>query len=193
VAGLYPMADRNKRARLRLAVPVVEELDGLIANPEQLSQNRLLKLAAGYAAGYGEVIETALGQSSARTPEAQWQVLRGVLAEMGSEPDPARPGYPRRVVRPRAGLTIRRERTRDGWCLHFTGREAKSGLMDDILDDVEQRFGRGLGGSLRPTNNARGSTQVPRECQQARSLHAQFQRSPQACHDTRGTINLNQR
>jgi len=140
------MADRNKRARLRLAVPVVEELDGLIANPEQLSQNRLLKLAAGYAAGYGEVIETALGQSSARTPEAQWQVLRGVLAEMGSEPDPARPGYPRRVVRPRAGLTIRRERTRDGWCLHFTGREAKSGLMDDILDDVEQRFGRGLGG-----------------------------------------------
>lgn len=145
VAGLYPLADRNKRARLRLTVPVVEELDGLIANPEQLNQNRLLKLAAGYAAGYGEVIETALGQSSARTPEAQWQVLRGVLAEMGTESEatPARPGYPRRVVRPRAALTIRRERTRDGWCLHFTGREAKSGLMDDIMDEVERLFGTG--------------------------------------------------
>lgn len=145
VAGLFPLADRNKRSRLRLTVPVVEELDGCLATPERLSQNRLMKLAAGFAAGYGEVIETALAESSAATLEAQWQVLKGVLAELGAEPDPgpARPGYPRRVVRPRAGLTIRRERTRDGWCLHFTGHEAKGGLMDDILDEVERLFGTG--------------------------------------------------
>ncbi|HSF95590.1 MAG TPA: ParB/RepB/Spo0J family partition protein [Thermohalobaculum sp.] len=143
VAGLYPLADRHKRGRLRLMVPVVEALEGLLATPEQLSQNRMLTLAAGFAAGYGEVIETALEESSAATLEAQWRVLRGVLAELGAEPDPGptRPGYPRRVVRPRKGLTIRRELTRDGWCLHFTGREAKGGLMDDILDEVERQFG----------------------------------------------------
>jgi ParB family chromosome partitioning protein len=105
-----------------------------------------MKLAAGYAAGFGEVIETALTESSARTPEAQWQVLKGALSELGHEPGPAtlaRPGYPRRVVRPREALAIRRERTRDGWCLHFTGREAKGGLMEDIMDEVERLFGTG--------------------------------------------------
>lgn len=144
VAGLYPLAERTKRARLRLMVPVVEELDGLIATPERLSQNRMLKLAAGIAAGFGEVIATALAESSAATLEAQWPILQGVLAELGAEPAPgsARPGYPRRVVRPRKGLTIRREMTRDGWSLHFTGSEAKSGLMDDILDEVERLYGR---------------------------------------------------
>lgn len=145
VAALYPLSDRFKRARLRLMVPVAEALEGLLTTPEQLSQNQLLKLAAGYAAGLGEVIETALTESRARTLEAQWQVLKGALSELGDlpEPGPVRPGYPRRVVRPREALTIRRESTRDGWCLHFTGREAKGGLMDDILDEVERVFGTG--------------------------------------------------
>jgi ParB family chromosome partitioning protein len=146
VARLYPLAGRNKRSRLRLTVPVTEALEGLLKTPERLSQNRMMLLAAGFAAGYGEVIETALTESSARTLDAQWQVLKWVLAELGHEPDPAaptRPGYPRRVVRPREALTIRRERTRDGWCLHFTGREAKGGLMDDIMDEVERLFGTG--------------------------------------------------
>ena len=146
LAGLFPLADRFKRARLRLMVPVAEALDGLLANPERLSQSRLMQLAAGYAAGFGEVIETALAESSARTPDAQWQVLRGALSELGHDPDattPTRPGSPRRVVRPRQALTIRRERTRDGWCLHFTGREAHGGLMDDIMDEVERVFGTG--------------------------------------------------
>jgi len=126
-------------------VPVVEELEGLLDTPERLSQNRMMRLAAGFAAGYGEVIETALEQSSAEGHEAQWQVLSGVLAELGADPEPGpvRPGYPRRIVRPRPGLTIRRERTRDGWCLHFTGREAKGGLIDDVLDEVERLYGPG--------------------------------------------------
>jgi len=147
IAGLFPLADRNKRSRLRLTVPVVEDLDGLLLTPERLTLKRMMMLAAGIAAGYGEVIETALAESSARTPEAQWQVLKGALSELGADPEPergpARPGYPRRVVRPRQALTIRRERTRDGWCLHFTGREAKGGLMDDIMEEVERLFGNG--------------------------------------------------
>ncbi len=44
-------------------------------------------------------------------------------------------------MRPRHSLTIRRERTSDGYCLHFTGREARSALMDDILDEIEWKFG----------------------------------------------------
>jgi ParB family chromosome partitioning protein len=132
-------------SRWPTASNAAEALEGLLKTPEQLSQNQMLKLAAGFAAGYGEVIETALVESRARTLEAQWQVLKGALSELGDlpEPGPTRPGYPRRIVRPREALTIRRERTREGWCLHITGREAKGGLIDDILDEVERLYGPG--------------------------------------------------
>jgi len=42
------------------------------------------------------------------------------------------------------GLTITREPTPTGWLLRFTGPQAKSpGLVDDVLDKVEEWFGRG--------------------------------------------------
>ena len=40
----------------------------------------------------------------------------------------------------RRDLTIRRERTRDGWCLHFTGHLAASDLCDRVFDEVDRLF-----------------------------------------------------
>jgi len=45
------------------------------------------------------------------------------------------------MVELRHGLTIRRELTRSGWVLRFTGPDARSpGLIDDVMDYVEQMF-----------------------------------------------------
>jgi ParB family chromosome partitioning protein len=41
----------------------------------------------------------------------------------------------------RQGLTITREPTPSGWILRFTGPQARSGLIDDVLDKVEEWFG----------------------------------------------------
>ena len=109
-----------------------------------LSQNQMLRLAAAMAGGFGEVIETALQESMARTLDAQWQGLEGVLAELGRDPDgddrEGRRGYPRRVARITDNLPLRRERTRAGWCLHVTGPDARTGVVTDILDEVERLF-----------------------------------------------------
>ena len=43
-------------------------------------------------------------------------------------------------LRPRDTLTIRREMTRDGWCLHITGRDAKGALIDEVIDEIERIF-----------------------------------------------------
>jgi len=41
------------------------------------------------------------------------------------------------------GLVIRREKTRTGWILRFSGREAKSpGLIDDVFDLIDSMLGR---------------------------------------------------
>ena len=54
---------------------------------------------------------------------------------------------PRASIRGRIGqvlrLTIRREQTRDGYSLHFTGRDASSWLMDDVFGDIERMYGVG--------------------------------------------------
>jgi ParB family chromosome partitioning protein len=146
VAKLYPAADRKKRTRLRALAHLAEELDGHLTTPETLNQRQCLRLAAALDAGFGEVIRTALEESRADDPQTQWQLLLPILTEAETPPPETpkpRPGCPRRTYRPRPGLTIRREQTRDGWCLHFTGRDATSWLLDDVFGDIERMYGVG--------------------------------------------------
>jgi hypothetical protein len=50
------------------------------------------------------------------------------------------PTRPRRILQPRPDLTIRREQTRDGYSLHFTGRLATSDFCDRIFDEKIERM-----------------------------------------------------
>ncbi|GHF54401.1 ParB/RepB/Spo0J family partition protein [Seohaeicola zhoushanensis] len=45
LAGLYPHAARQKRAKLRAVAEVVEALDGLLTDPETHSESRLLRMS----------------------------------------------------------------------------------------------------------------------------------------------------
>jgi ParB family chromosome partitioning protein len=93
------------------------------------------------------MIRTALEESSITDPDHQWALLQPDLAEAeehATKPDRATaPGRPRRILRPRYALTIRRERTRDGWSLHFTGREATGAMIDLVLDEIERMYAPG--------------------------------------------------
>jgi ParB family chromosome partitioning protein len=126
----------------------VEELDGELVDPESLSLRQCLRLANALTRDFGEVIRVALAETERdATPETQWQVLQPLLREAETT-DPieagtaavSRPGRPRRNLTPRRGLNIRRERTNDGYCLHFTGRLATSSLIDTVFDHVEMLF-----------------------------------------------------
>jgi ParB family chromosome partitioning protein len=144
VDALHPSAGAQKRSRIRALARLADELRGSFEKPEALTQAQALRLAAAFRAGFGEVIRTALAEASLTDPISQWQTVLPIIVESErserSEPSPARPGRPRRTLRPRHGLTVRRERTRDGYCLHFTGREATSPLMDTVMDEVERVF-----------------------------------------------------
>ncbi len=146
VAKLYPAANSQKRTRLRALAHLADELDGHLTAPETLNQRQALRIAAALQAGFGDVIRTALEESRADNPQTQWQLLLPILTEAETPPPETpkpRPGCPRRIARPRPGLTIRREQTRDGYSLHFTGRGATSWLMDDVFGDIERMYGVG--------------------------------------------------
>ncbi len=144
VEGLYPSASKQKRQRLRALAFFAEEMDGQLTAPERLNQEQAFRIARAIGAGFGELIRTALEESSLKDPEHQWALLAPILAEAHDHmPRPERSaaeGRPRRLLRPRYGLTIRRERTRDGWSLHFTGREASGAMMDSVLDAIERMY-----------------------------------------------------
>ena len=144
INGLYPNAGRVKRHRLRTLATFAEEMDGQFTAPETLKQAQVFRIAAAITAGFGELIRTALEESSLTDPDHQWQLLQPILAEAeehARKPETSNhPGRPRRILRPRYALTIRRERTRDGWSLHFTGREASGAMMDLVLDEIERMY-----------------------------------------------------
>jgi ParB family chromosome partitioning protein len=147
VDALYKSLNRDKRKRLRAIAHLAEELEGALTAPETLPQQRLLRLAAATTRGYGEVMRHTLAESRNREPEHQWRLLLAILAECEDPgvPDP-RPerGHrdrPRRTYAlPRHRIRIRRERTQDGWCLRFTGRDATGTLIDRVFDEIEMLF-----------------------------------------------------
>jgi ParB family chromosome partitioning protein len=145
VARLYPHATGAKRSRLHSLALLAEKLDGILTAPEGLSQRQCLRLATALRAGFEGVIFAALQETRATDPAAQWELLKPVLdeAELSLKdpaPDP-RPGRPRRVTSPRHGLTIRREMTKDGWILRFTGREATGMMIESVLDEIDRMYG----------------------------------------------------
>jgi ParB family chromosome partitioning protein len=91
-------------------------------------------------------------------PDGQWQAILPYLVESESlhatdrEPDPGHGrlgtrraetrGRPRRVVRLRPQLVVRREIAKDGYVLRFTGKEATSGLLDEVLDEIERIYSK---------------------------------------------------
>ncbi len=148
VEGLYPDADRHKRARYRALGRLVQGLSGILTDPEDLSMRQCLRIERALRMGYEELIVTTLEESPLQDAENQWRMLQPILREAEEEsaqstsPNarPRVPGRPIRVQRPRRGLTVRRERTDAGWCLHFEGREATSDLIDVVFFEIERIF-----------------------------------------------------
>ena len=139
-----------KRSRIRSVARVVEVLDHILTDPERLSDRQLLRLANAIRNGFAEPLETAVRQTRLRDPASQWAAMLPYLVESerftatdDPEPEtraPATRGRPRRVMKPRPHLVIRREIARDGYLLRFTGKEATSSLLDEVLDEIERWF-----------------------------------------------------
>jgi ParB family chromosome partitioning protein len=145
---LFPAAGATKRSRIRAVARVVETLDGILTEPQRLSLRQLLRLAGAIREGFAEPLEVALRHTRLRDPESQWAAMLPYLVEAerlaispeGPEPatdGPATRCRHRRVVNLRTHLTVRRELASDGYVLRFTGREATSGLLDEVLRQIE--------------------------------------------------------
>jgi ParB family chromosome partitioning protein len=148
VDALHPGGSKQKRHRLRAIARVVAETDGLWTAPERLSERNLLDLADALRDGFGPPMAEALRAARGRPHAAQWEAARPYVEEHAAEraappTPPHAPGRPRRLARLRPTLTVRRERDRDGYVLRFSGPDASSPLLDEVLDEIVRMYGGG--------------------------------------------------
>jgi len=144
IEALYANLSRQKRARLRTIAHLADDIGGYLTAPETLSLRQLLRLAPLISRGYGDLIRATLADTP-DDPEAEWRALLPILLEAERpEPEAAaqpRPGRPRRTLDLGGrGLKIRRECTRTGWALLFSGRNATSDTLDCVFDEIERLF-----------------------------------------------------
>ncbi|MEM7243091.1 MAG: ParB/RepB/Spo0J family partition protein [Pseudomonadota bacterium] len=143
IDGLYPNANRQKRARLRSIANVVERFDGLLTDPELLSQQKLLRLANALTHDWGNLIETVLMENRRATPAEQWKKITPLIKELetlDAGGHDTHPNRPKREIGPRKGIHIRRERTDKGYTFYITGPDADSLMTRDLLDEIERWF-----------------------------------------------------
>lgn len=144
IATLFPALPRTSRLRLRAHVQVVEALGPRLTSPETLSTRQLDSLSAAIASGHEDLLTATLQPHAGAGAETQWTALRPVLLDITREPTNPQTRRPRRMLTLRQGLTIVREPIPGGYVLRFTGPQARTGgLIDDVLDKVEEWFGRG--------------------------------------------------
>lgn len=141
---LYPQISRQKRSKLRAITEVVEALDGSLIDPERLTENQLIRLAQCLRLDWGKIIFAAIAEQHDPSSTTQWNRLLPTLQEAETlviENRSTNPNRPRRLSRPRAGISVRRERTHEGYLLYITGAQATSRLMTQVLDDIELQLG----------------------------------------------------
>lgn len=141
IAALFPALPRTTRTRIRNHVSVAEALAPLLTDPTSLTIRQLDTLAAALQSGHEDLLTATLHPVIGQGSETQWSTLRPVLQDVLREPTNPTTRRPRRLLKLRQGLTITREPTPSGWLLRFTGPQARSGLIDDVLDKVEEWFG----------------------------------------------------
>ena len=144
VAGLHPLANGTKRSRLRALAMAVETFSGLLSEPTLLSQRQVLRLANLTRTKLTHMIDVALTAERPTTPEEEWSIIEPILTEAElslrtPQPNYA-PGRPRRLLKPRPGLMVRREMAPQGWTLRFTGPDATGFLIERVLDEIETLF-----------------------------------------------------
>ena len=142
IAALFSALPRTTRTRIRNHVSVVEALAPLLTDPTSLTIRQLDTIAAAIQSGHEDLLTATLHPVMGQGVETQWSTLRPVLMDVLREPTNPTTRRPRRLLKLRQGLTITREASPGGYTLRFTGAQAKSGLIDDVLDKVELWFSK---------------------------------------------------
>lgn len=104
VDGLFPVASKAKRSKIRSFAMVFEELGDLIVNGDQMLEKQGLRLAAALRDGGEPKLRAALEQGrDAKTFGEEWALLEPVVTAIEAQEGPAKPSRGGRPKRAKVG------------------------------------------------------------------------------------------
>lgn len=144
VNGLFPMASKAKRSKIRSFALIFEELGDMLTFPDQLKERDGLKLAAALRDGHEAKLRDALAQSVCATPAQEAQLIDTALMKL--EPvriDPKRGGRPKkdasalyRSVKLESGVELSSGHDGKAWVIQLKGPRVDQELVDVAMSEL---------------------------------------------------------
>lgn len=150
VNGLFPVASKAKRSKIRSFAVIFEELGDLLSFPEALKEREGLRLAAGLQSGAQAKLRAALEMGQSVDPAGEWALLRAVLDAHQATPKPrtnkggrpkvqrADPGWKdAETLVLSSGITLRKARDSQGFIVRFEGASLDDELMSSVMAELQ--------------------------------------------------------
>tara|TARA_R110000787_G_scaffold36948_15_gene94164 strand:- start:963 stop:2057 length:1095 start_codon:yes stop_codon:yes gene_type:complete len=151
VNGLFPVASKAKRSKIRSFAVIFEELGDLLSFPEALKERDGLRLSAALRDGAQSALRAALETGQGVDPATEWTLLKDVLdvyemkpaqsrADKGGRPKVKRaePGWKdAETLVLSSGITLRKAHDSQGYTIRFEGPSLDSELMDSVMAELQ--------------------------------------------------------
>lgn len=142
VEGLFPVASKAKRSKIRSFALIFEELGDLLAFPDLLREKDGLRLAGALRDGHDQVVRDHLERQRPETPDAELQVLTTALDAVGPRGEEASRrsgGRPKKPVTRRAlgDMKLEAQRSGEDVMIRIRGAKLNDELVDSLLAEIE--------------------------------------------------------
>lgn len=153
VNGLFPVASKAKRSKIRSFALIFEELGDLLTFPEALKERDGLRLAVALREGQGTVLRDGLARETPLNADQEIRLLDAALRTIAPKSaDPKRGGRPRsadpqpandegRAVTLQSGVVLTRSKDAQGWAIRFKGLPVDQELVDMVLEEIARLLG----------------------------------------------------
>lgn len=148
VDGLFPMASKAKRSKIRSFALIFEELGDMLTYPDLIKEKEGLKLAQALRAGAEGKLRDALDSRTPQSPEEEAILLAEALAEIEPpEADRRRGGRPKKQVARQeralnSGVVLDYGPEGSGWTIRLKGRRLDRELVELAVFELERMLSR---------------------------------------------------
>ncbi|WP_158971136.1 ParB/RepB/Spo0J family partition protein [Chachezhania sediminis] len=152
VDGLFPVASKAKRSKIRSFALIFEELGDMLNYPDLIREKEGLKIAQALRNGSGNQMRYALAEQVLDTAAEEAEALtRALDAVEPAPPEPTRGGRPRKAAVKRkgqeialeTGITLTSAEDGQGWMIRIQGAQVDEELVDVVMAEVARLLDRG--------------------------------------------------
>lgn len=141
VNGLFPMASKAKRSKIRSFALIFEELGDMLTFPDKLKERDGLKVAAALRDGQEAKLREALAETVPTSPTQEAQMIEVALAKLTPAPVNSKKGgrpksEPAATVLLQSGVELSSTQKGQNWVIQLKGADVNKELVDLAMSEL---------------------------------------------------------